>query len=414
MPGVFFHGAPLRRWAPQPICARVKAAESPPKEAAMTAEPEFTSFHAAFPPGTGWRQAVSECVDRLDPAARRATLGFVYATDAFAADLDAIVALLRDRLDIDDWVGSVGIGIAAGGREYFDEPALAIMTVALPADSYRLIPNLTRGVEELGATREWAKGGDSLDGPRLGVVHADPRNPLLARLLEDLAQATSGFLVGGLASSRGALDQVAGVAVRGGVSGVLFAPEVAVATGLSQGCSPIGPLRKITAAEANVLFEIDGRPALDVLKEDIGEPSTRRLERVAGLIHAALPVPGSDIGDYLVRNLIGIDPERGWLAIGARVEPGDPILFVRRDRAAAEKDLARMLAGLKRRTTAAPKAGLYFSCVARGPNLFGPDSAELGILARELGEFPLVGMFCNGEISHNRLYGYTGVLALFL
>jgi small ligand-binding sensory domain FIST len=140
----------------------------------------------------------------------------------------------------------------------------------------------------------------------------------------------------------------------------------------------------------------------------------RQLQKVSGYIHAALPVTGADTGDYLVRNLIGIDPERGWLAIGEQVTAGDRILFVRRDRAAAEEDLVRMIRRVKRGTAAAPKAALYFSCVARGPSLFGPDSAELNILQRELGDLPLVGMFCNGEISHNRLYGYTGVLTLFL
>jgi small ligand-binding sensory domain FIST len=235
-------------------------------------------------------------------------------------------------------------------------------------------------------------------------------------LVGELSEAVSGFLVGGLASAAadGALDQVAGQVVRGGVSGVLFASGVAVATGLSQGCSPIGPVRTVTAARQNVLIEIDGRPALDVFKEDIGEILARRLERVAGYIHAAFPVAGSDTGDYLVRNLVGIDPQRGLLAVGAQVASGDRILFVRRDRAAAEEDLVRMAGRLKRAAAGPPKAGLYFSCVARGPNLFGPDSAELKILQRELGEFPLVGMFCNGEISNNRLYGYTGVLTLFL
>jgi len=252
-----------------------------------------------------------------------------------------------------------------------------------------------------------------MSGPPLGVVHADPRNPQLAQLVTGLADAVSGFLVGGLASSRGAMDQVAGEVVHGGVSGVLFAPDVAIATGLSQGCSPIGPVRTVTAARQNVLFEIDGRPALEMFKSDIGEVLARQLEKVAGYIHAAFPVTGDDTGDYLVRNLIGIDPERGWLAVGEQVSPGDRILFVRRDRAAAEEDLVRMIRRLKR-GAAAPKAGLYFSCVARGPNMFGPDSAELRILRRELGDFPLVGMFCNGEISKNRLYGYTGVLTLFL
>jgi small ligand-binding sensory domain FIST len=96
------------------------------------------------------------------------------------------------------------------------------------------------------------------------------------------------------------------------------------------------------------------------------------------------------------------------------VATGDQLLFVRRDRRAAEEDLVRMLQRIRRGATAPPRAGLYFSCIARGPNLFGPESAELGLLRRKLDDFPLVGMFCNGEISNSRLYGYTGVLALFL
>jgi small ligand-binding sensory domain FIST len=116
----------------------------------------------------------------------------------------------------------------------------------------------------------------------------------------------------------------------------------------------------------------------------------------------------------VVRNLVGIDPQRGWIAIGDEVKVGASLIFVRRDRDAAERDLVRMLAGLKRRLQGPPQAGLYFSCIARGPNLFGEGSAEIAILRRELGEFPLAGMFCNGEICNDRLYGYTGVLALFV
>jgi small ligand-binding sensory domain FIST len=135
---------------------------------------------------------------------------------------------------------------------------------------------------------------------------------------------------------------------------------------------------------------------------------------VGGRIFAGIPVRGSDTGDYLVRNLMALDTERQWLAIAERVAPGDSILFCRRDPASALADLKRMLAGLQRRLAAPPKAGLYFSCVARGPNLFGTDSEEVGAIREALGDFPLAGFFGNGEIAHDRLYGYTGVLALFL
>jgi small ligand-binding sensory domain FIST len=116
-----------------------------------------------------------------------------------------------------------------------------------------------------------------------------------------------------------------------------------------------------------------------------------------------------------VRNLVGIDENEGAVAIGSSVEEGERIMFCRRDRDSAVEDLKRMLNDLKRRAGGKDiRGGLYFSCVARGPNQFGPDSAELGLIRETLGDFPVTGFFANGEISNNRLYGYTGVLALFL
>jgi len=196
---------------------------------------------------------------------------------------------------------------------------------------------------------------------------------------------------------------------------VLFGPDVPVMCGLSQGCSPIGPTRTITGMRGTMIESIDNRPALEVFKEDIGDLLARDLRRVAGYIFAALPVPGSDIGDYLVRNIVGLDPRAGLIAIGEQVEAGRPIRFTRRDRQSAVEDLDRMLEGLLGRLGGRrPRGAVYVSCVARGPNLFGDQSEELGQVRRATGDVPLVGFFANGEISHGRLYGYTGVLTLFL
>jgi small ligand-binding sensory domain FIST len=328
-------------------------------------------------------------------------LGFVYASDRFAGHLKEVTAVLRRITGITNWVGSVGIGVIGGDEELYDRPALTALAVPLSPDDYRLIPRIMEAGEA-----EAREAG-------LTVLHADPRNEQVPEIVARIAEAGGSFVVGGLTAARGPHEQVAGAVVEGGVSGVWLSPAVGVQVGLSQGCSPIGPVRQVTGGAQNVAFEIDGRPALDVLKEDVGEALAKRLERVAGVIHVAFPVAGGDTGDYLVRNLVGIDPERGWIAVGDMVEPGRAIRFVRRDREAAAQDLVRMLGQLKRRIAGPPRAGLYFSCVARGPNLFGPDSQEVAILRRELGAFPMVGMFCNGEISNARLYGYTAVLTLF-
>jgi len=176
---------------------------------------------------------------------------------------------------------------------------------------------------------------------------------------------------------------------------------------------PIGPVHRIDDARDNVVTVIDGRPALSVFMEDIGPGLASDLRRVGGLIFAGLPVAGSDTGDYLVRNLLAIDPGRGWLVLGAEAVAGDAILFCRRDPESARRDMVRMVRQLAGRLRTPPKAGVYVSCVARGAALFGDPGVETALIRESLGDFPLVGFFANGEISRDRLYGHTGVLTLF-
>ena len=115
-----------------------------------------------------------------------------------------------------------------------------------------------------------------------------------------------------------------------------------------------------------------------------------------------------------MRNLVGIDPSNKLVAIGDILKPESTVMFCRRDSDTAQEDMARMLASIKQGLYAPARGAVYYSCIGRGASLFGPASEELKMIAAALGDVPLVGFFCNGEISHNRLYGYTGVLTLFL
>ena len=376
--------------------------------AAVIEQPAFKAAHA---PGTDWGLTAKACLDGLGELPVGANLGFLYATDALAGDLGSILTFLRECSGIEHWIGTTGFGIAASGIEYHDRPALAVMVAALPDDSFRMLSPLTGAGDEIDAsTRAWMEA----NAPVLGVVHGDPRNRELPDIVRRLAAQGPAFLVGGLSASRGETLQIADRPGAGGLSGVLLSSNLPVATGLTQGCAPIGPVRRITAAEQNVIEEIDERPALEVFKEDIGELLARDLRRIGGYIFAGFPIAGSDTGDYLVRNVVSIDPERQWLAVGEAVEPGRGILFCRRDHDAATADMQRMLAGLKKRGGDKARAGLYISCLARGHNLFGSESEELKLIRQALGDIPLVGFFANGEISNDRLYSYTGVLTLFL
>lgn len=371
---------------------------------ALTREIRFA--HAA---DGEWADMTAACLERLTPLPAGANLGFVYVTDAVAGDFGDIAARLKTETGIADWVGTVGFGICAGFEEQFDRPAMAVMAAALPGDSFCILPTVA---DPEGGLPDEVRAWCDRHTPMLGVVHGDARNPELEPLLEMIQRDSGCFLVGGLTASRGEQPQLAAEVTDGGISGVLFDADIGAVTGLTQGCAPIGPVHDITGARENVLIGLDGRSAHDVFVEDIGELLARDLSRVEGYVHAALPIAGSDMGDYRVRNLVGVDPEKGWVAIGENVDAGDRVMFVRRDGPSAMTDLKRMVDDVKARAGGSIRAALYFSCIARGPNLFGEGSVELGAVAEALGDVPLIGFYANGEISNHRLYGYTGVLTL--
>ncbi len=363
-----------------------------------------TPFRYAHAAHADWTAAARACMDQLGPIPAAATLGFLYVSDAFAGELDAILAFFRGATGVPHWTGSVGVGVCATATEYLETPAIALMLGEFAADDFAMLP-LLRAPEETAALPATAY---------LALAHGDPANPRIQELIEALAaRVSSGFVVGGLASARGDTAQIADGIVRGGLSGVLFGERVRVATGLSQGISPLGPRHRVTAATKNIVGSLDHRPALDVMREEIGEVLARDLRRAAGYVFVGLPVQGSDTGDYLVRNILGVDPQNQLVAIGEHVSPGDSLLFCRRDQQSAEEDLLRMLERVRRQLGVPIRGGLYHSCLGRGQHLFGAPHRELELIRDALGGFPLVGFFANGEISHDRLYGYTGVLTLF-
>lgn len=377
----------------------------------MNAAARAAAFRAADAMADDWQGACKKCLEELGGANPGDNFGWVYVTESLAPDLDAIVEALKTETGIENWAGAAGMGVAAAGGEYFDESAMAILTGYLPPESYRILPTIDANLAQLdGDIREWLEE----TGAGLAMIHADCNNKDLASLIIGLAEETSAFLVGGLTLSHTRRHHVAGDVTGGGVSGMLFAPEIAVATGLAQGCTPVGAPHLVSDSVDNVLIGLDGERALDVFKEDVGDLIAADPHRAAGYIHAAFPVPGSDTGDYIVRNLVGIDEERGWLAVAAPVEAGDRVMFVRRDPESARADLTQMVERVVRRAGGTARGAHYVSCIARGPHMFGSQGAEIASVRAALGDIPVIGYFANGEISHDRLYSYTGVLTLFL
>ena len=267
--------------------------------------PLFVAAHAV---AEHWGLAAKSCLERLTPAVGRANLGFIYVTEMFSADLPSLLTFLRETTRVESWVGAAVPGLCVGNQEIRDGGAMAVMLGHVPEGAFKLFSSADAAdfAARLGT---WA----TANGPALALVHGDPRQPSLPALIETLADGI-GFLVGGLVAVGDHPTQLAGSVVPGALSGLLLGQPVQAVTGLTQGCAPIGPVHVVGEGWGNVVANLDGRPALEVFNADVGELIARDPRRAAGYIHVALPVEGSDRGDYVVRTLMGLDAAQGWLA----------------------------------------------------------------------------------------------------
>ena len=419
---------------------------------------QFPYAHATHPQ---WQMAVGLVLAQLRAQvalgqyASNPTLGILYITDHYASHAEDILALLSAEMPaVVDWAGTVGVGVASNNVEYFDEPALAVMLCELPANQYRVFS----GVAPLGSGARFAAHS--------ALVHADGDTADLADLVSEMAERTqSGYLFGGLCASRSRAVQFAvssngtvqgqgasNAVFSGGLSGVAFGPGVGMVSRVTQGCQPISKTFEVTRQDANVVLELNGEPALDVLLRelgvDLGNPQhalNAVRQTLVGVVDkqdhraSAGPVPRTnDFGsDVEVRHIIGLDPLRRGVAIAMQLKPGMTLAFCRRNMQAARMDLVRVCAEIREELdavelpltsamaalvdeadAAAPKprqiaGAIYVSCSGRGGPHFGGPNAEMQIVRKALGDVSLVGFFAGGEIAHHHLYGYTGVLTVF-
>jgi small ligand-binding sensory domain FIST len=356
-----------------------------------------------------WDAMVRAVVGELGSFDPENTVGLVYVSDRLADRFAATVELLKQGTGVRHWVGTLGYGITADHSEYYDRPAIAALALSMPADRFRIVEPRADGADPVGDHGAWI----AQTSPMLGLFHAGAGTPNLLRDLGTLVETTGCFVVGGLTASRAASLTVAGRVATDALSGVLFAGSVPLATGIAQGCAPVGPVHRVTASDRNIVFQLDGRPALQVLFEDLGVSSIAGLKAQADVLNAALPVENSDRSEYLVRNILAVDPDRGLVVLGDLMTNGAPLLFCRRDRESAVADMRAMVDDIAGRLPGVPRAAVYVTCVARGPNLFGEESEEVALIRERLGPVPLIGFFANGEIFNGRLHGYTGVLTVF-
>jgi small ligand-binding sensory domain FIST len=272
--------------------------------------------------------------------------------------------------------------------------------------------------------------GASLDLPGPEDAHvlllADPFGADLDSWIPALdARFPRGHTLGGIASGAAQPGRnllfLGEDSTRTGAVGVVLAGDLALDAVVAQGCRPVGPPLFITGGRDNVIFELDGQRPLDVLQRIFAEASPAEQPLFQGSLFLGIEMEAAqsrfESGDFLIRNLLGSDPNSGALHVAADLEDRRVVQFQLRDGAAAAADIERRLAGTAAAAAKDAAGALMFSCLGRGEGLFGEPDHDSRALASALGPVPLAGFFCNGELGpvegRTFLHGYTSAVAIF-
>lgn len=380
---------------------------------------------------TSIEDALRECSEsvlrQLGPGPVTLALGFV--TPHFAAYYARFPGLVARYLGPETFVGCSGGGVIGGGEEVEREPAVTLVASRLPDVTVAPI-RITDNLPDLdGPPDVWQRlvGVRPEDEPQF-VLLADPFSVPAEALLAGLDYAfPSAPKIGGLASggtspglnSLFLNDEVS----TDGMVGVALSGDVAIDTVVAQGCRPIGETMQVTRCNGNLLHELDDEPAFQVLQELFADLDERdqRLASTALFVGVLMDEFSEKprVGDFLIRNLIGIDPQRGAVAVGENLQEGMRLRFHVRDAETSAEDLRTMLAGYNKMTpeNADVSGALLFSCLGRGEGLYNEPNFDTGVFHEYLGDLPVGGFFCNGEIgpvgASTFLHGYTSSFGMF-
>jgi len=354
-------------------------------------------------------------------------LALVFVSQHHHDCYDRLAGSICENLQTDRLIGCSGESIVGGAREVEDEPAISLWAASL-ADVDVSTMHLQHEASPQGSaivgwpdelSSGWPEGATML---MLGEPFSFPADVMLERLNEDVPGMP---VIGGMASGGSAPGEnrlfYGAESVGEGAVVVLLHGALRCSAVVSQGCRPIGNHYVITKAERNEIYELGGKPALIQLKELFDTLPTREQALVQSGLHVGRVVSEYqdhfEQGDFLVRNVVGIDPDRGTIAIGDYVRPGQTIQFHIRDQQTADAELKQLLAAVRDDTLASPAGGLLFTCNGRGTRLFSEPNHDAAAIQAALGDVPLAGFFAQGELGpvggKNFVHGFTASLVLF-
>lgn len=357
------------------------------------------------------------------------SLGLVFMSPKFFPHARPVLEILRVHARIPLLAGCSSTGLVANAEEIENAGGLVLALYSLPGAKLKGVRFTQENIEAAGAEHYWpVETGVAKKDVNGWLAFVDPFHLDSESWLTSWNESYAAVPVyGGLASGN-FHEQLTQIYLDGEVfedGGVAIAVggEVTLTGVVSQGCTPIGEAWTLTRVEQNLIRHIGNRPAYAVLSETVQKLSPEDQRKAQGNLHIGLVVneylENFQRGDFLIRNLIGGDPNSGVLAVGALPRMGQTIQFQRRDAAAASEDLSALLARTKGKLAGATVyGGCLFCCNGRGKNLFGRPSHDAELVQAHFGPTGLAGFFCNGEIGpvgqKNFLHGFTASLALFV
>jgi len=366
-------------------------------------------------------EVIGDVLDQLALAdGETVDLAAVFVTAPHVGVLEDVASSVRALLRPRALIGASAVSVLAGGHEAEESSAISVFAARWQRDTPIALTPVR--LDEYVDADEWVEASpiaDAAPGSTL-LLLVDPFSVLVRDILKALADRRPDIaVIGGLASAaqgpggnRLVLD---GQVVATGAVGVLVDPAAQIGTIVSQGCRPIGAPLIVTKSERNVLYEIGGERALDRLMESVRALPPEDLALASNGLHLGRAVDESKVdfgrGDFVIRNVLGVDKDVGAVAVGDLVDVGTTVQFHIRDAASADEDLRELIAGV-------PADGaLVFTCNGRGVRFFGEPDHDASVVSDALGHRALAGMFCAGELGPvgglNFLHGYTASLALF-
>lgn len=387
-------------------------------------------FAAAISTAYDARQAIDEVCAQVMGALGNVQpdLAVAFYSPHHADSAGPIARLLHGKLQPRCLIGGVGESIVGNAREVEQDPALSLWVGnwdgRASVESFRLQMSQTPdGFTLLG----WPDGIiDAVPKKSLMLIVADPFTfPMTEIFLPRMNEDSPGLAaIGGMVSnpmgpSVNNLIQN-DEAIGEGAVGVLLQGDFGWRSVVSQGCRPIGRPLVITKGQENIVAELSGKTPLEYLRglhEELSDTDRQLFER--GLLIGVAISEYRDTfgrGDFIVRNLLGMDRNSGAMAINDRVRVGQTVQFQVRDAASADEDLQQLLHS-SRESGFRPAGGLLFTCNGRGTRMFAQPNHDAGCLQQAFGPLPLAGLFAAGELGpvsgKNFIHGFTASIVLF-